>query len=474
MTFFKDPKKVLITLILVLLVLNVFAYILAVNYIRDLASSRLELATQDLRANITARLEMYEDALYGTKGLFTSTDEVTQEEWQNYMKETKLFDRHPGLEIIAYAPVVRPENLGNYENTFKTKVYPDQPTELYVPITYLEAISNEFESTVGYNVYSEAERKTAIDHAINNNSLAITNQIIPYSQRGRPNPEKVVALFIPIYSKGSDLSTVEQRRANVSGVLTTRMKMSDLMNNLNLAVAPGLKFQVFDSSSSGELTESSLLYNSGEDYILKPGFFSNFSKVDQINFSNKTWQIKYTALPDYGLDRLTVVGPYLILLFIILLSGALVLLVRFLLGLYHKSMKLAVATDQDLLLEDAVVDDLGEGIIITDEFGIVKVFNRTAEQILGYKESNIKGHLPFTDLLDEAELLSKTKELAIKTGIDSEPDFGVVVTNSLIEGRERCQWQLVTSTGKKIPTELMIKPIHKSMDLVGYEFVIIK
>lgn len=472
MSFLEHSKKVLITLILALAVFNGVAYVLAINYIRGLTSSRLELATQDLHANITSRLEMYEDALYGTKGLFTSSNEVTTEEWYSYFKETKLFDRHPGLEIIAYAPVVRPENLINYETTFQTKVYPNQPTELYVPITFLAAVSNEFDPTIGYNVYSEAERRVAIDYAIDNNSLAITNQIIPYLQKDKPNPEKVVGLFIPIYAKESDLGTVEQRRANVTGILSTRMKMKDLMNDLNLAVAPGLKFQIFDDSSSGELTESSLLYNSGKDYILKPGFFSNFSKVEQIHFSNKTWQIKYTALPDFALDRLTVVGPYLILLFIVLLSGALVLLVKYLLRVYNRSMRLGMVKDQDSLLENAVVGELGEGVIITDEYGIVQVFNRAAEQLLGYKESNIKGRMSFVDLLDEAELVNKTKELAMKTGIDSEPDFGVVVTNALIEGREQCRWQLVTSTGRKISTELMIKPVYRNIDLVGYEFVI--
>ncbi|HPX60680.1 MAG TPA: PocR ligand-binding domain-containing protein [Deltaproteobacteria bacterium] len=120
----------------------------------------------------------------------------------------------------------------------------------------------------------------------------------------------------------------------------------------------------------------------------------------------------------------------------------------------------------------SVLDAASEvSIIATDRDGIITLFNRGAEKMLGYEAKDVVGIN--TPLIIHAanELSERAQELGRKRHQHVE-GFNALVMNSTVDGSETSEWSYIRRDGSKLTVSLSISAIHDAENsLSGFLFI---
>jgi len=234
---------------------------------------------------ITNRLESYKTIVYGLQGFWAGGEVVTEEEWQAYVTTLKIKERFPG---VTSATFIRREN-NNYIVTF---IYPP-----------------ERKAALGTNLATEERRLRAINQAVDNASVTVTDKI---SLAADQSPGFV--MFAPLYKTGFPTNTIEARRIAVEGLASIAFRSEQVFKDLFNAqdTFPNLDFELF----KGQVLE--------EDHILYDHDYSHYiSKIERkdrletkrtIISDGETFTLLVSSKPSFGLRTLDEKLPNLILI----------------------------------------------------------------------------------------------------------------------------------------------------------------
>lgn len=128
-----------------------------------------------------------------------------------------------------------------------------------------------------------------------------------------------------------------------------------------------------------------------------------------------------------------------------------------------------IAVDQSDILPSKVLDAATEvSIIATDPQGVITVFNRGAELLLGYRAEQVIGkHTPALFHL-ASEVADRGLKLSQKYGVPIE-GFRAFVHNPEGQGREQRQWTYVCADGSHVQVSLIVTVIRSTEGVVtGY------
>ena len=134
---------------------------------------RAEAAAQHL----ASRIARYGDALYGVRGLFAASDEVTHREYRESMDAAAVARRFPGVLAISFAPFVAARDIEAQERRQGRDAersgigYPalELPSAggrgEIAPITYIEPLAGN-ERAFGFDLLSEPARAAAVERTL--------------------------------------------------------------------------------------------------------------------------------------------------------------------------------------------------------------------------------------------------------------------------------------------------------------------
>ncbi len=257
-----------------LLPLSVLAISLAATYgawRTEQKASRQELLLNfDLRVRETVdrvqhTLWAYEQVLYGTRGLFTSSQHVSQEEFGAYFRELTINQRYPGIQDIGFAPLVPHGQRSRHIAEMRRQgcpdytVRPDGEREWYAPIVYLESFKAPISCAMGFDMRAEAEQRAAMERARDSDAASITTRI-RLVENGSPEDPAGFVLYLPLYQPGQPHDSLETRRAHITGWVYARILARDLMANLVGHLRTDLDIAVHDG---GIASADNLIYASG-------------------------------------------------------------------------------------------------------------------------------------------------------------------------------------------------------------------
>ena len=113
---------------------------------------------------------------------------------------------------------------------------------------------------------------------------------------------------------------------------------------------------------------------------------------------------------------------------------------------------------------NSVLDAATEvAIIATDRRGVVTLFNRGAERMLGYGADEMVGKLTPLAFHLEEEIVSRSNELSAQLG-QPVTGFEVFVKNARHDGAESREWTYVRKDGGRILVKLTVTPIAGESD----------
>src|SRR5690606_10804313 len=122
----------------------------------------------------------------------------------------------------------------------------------------------------------------------------------------------------------------------------------------------------------------------------------------------------------------------------------------------------------NVLLNNVMQSASEVSIIATDTAGVVRVFNRGAERLLGYTAAEILGHETPAIIHLREEVLARGAELSREYGQPIE-GFRVFVHKPELEGSETREWTYVRKDGGRFPVTLVVTAMRDARgQLLGY------
>ena len=346
------------------------------------ARTRFEFRVREIGQQLSGRMSDYEQVLRGAVGLLAASREVTAAEWRSYVTSLQLDSTHPGIQSIAFARLV----------------------DGRLPVRYVEPLARGNAQVLGFDLLSDAERRVAIERARDTGEPVLTGRLTLRSEAsGQPQPAFI--LFLPVY-RGSELGSLEQRRARFTAVVYGAFRASDLFRG-TIGQPAGLHLRLYDAS----LPSTEPLY---EDE--RPASRSRYAKAETIVVRGRTWRLEARSRPELealiNADR-----ARLVLSAGIALSVLFTALVWSLLSTRERAGELArgiVAAAEERDRFRSAVDRHWDTMLMVDAGRMRIVYaNEGACRNLGYVREELVGQpaaLVFADR-DEAALVEEYRRL---------------------------------------------------------------
>ena len=120
------------------------------------------------------------------------------------------------------------------------------------------------------------------------------------------------------------------------------------------------------------------------------------------------------------------------------------------------------------LLEDVLQATSAVGIIATDNHGLITLFNKGAENLLGYSSEEIIGKFTPALFHVEEEMMVRAHELTIELGHPI-AGFRIFVEKPELYGAEQREWTYVRKDGQLLYVSLAVTAIHDvEENIIGY------
>jgi PAS domain S-box-containing protein len=364
-----------ITLIITLFV-TIIAWYYTKNNIDAEAKGRFNFRVNETKFAITQRMLAYEQILRGGLGLFYSSNEVTREDWKNYINSLKIDENYPGILGIGFSEIVDKKRKDVHTKQVRSegfpyyRIWPEGERDIYTSVVFLEPFNERNQRVLGYDMFSEIIRRHAMETSRDSGIAALSGKVT-LVQETKEDIQAGFLLYMPLYDPEMETTTVENRRKAIKGFVYSPFRMNDLMNGILGRQLKNIKLEIFDDSS---ITNESLTFSSLEnDSLLSAIEKHYFVELINININGRPWTLRFSSLPEFErtIDR---GKPLIVLISGILISSLFFIVARNLSNIFIINNKL------EQLLESTI-----EGIYGVDRLSRCTFINKSAVKMLGYE-----------------------------------------------------------------------------------------
>lgn len=290
------PPVILVLSLLVTLLLVRDAQRISEKYLQEEFAFRV----RELSDQIERRMQLYRQVLRGTLGLFVVAGKVSREEFRKYVETQELQKNYPGIEGVGFAQVVpasekeahvqevRREGFPGYD------IKPPGERDIYSSIVYLEPFAGRNLHAFGFDMYSEARRRAAMQQARDTNTAVITRKT-RLVQEVEADVQAGFLMYLPLYRKGAPHETVVQRRENLVGWIYAPFRMKDMMRGLESLRTNELDVEIYDGDKP---VPEALMYDSN-GILSGASHASRFRQTARLNISGHQWLIVTSSLLPY-------------------------------------------------------------------------------------------------------------------------------------------------------------------------------
>jgi len=265
-----------------------------------------------LQTNFSSHIEV----LYSVESLYYSSSEVTRQEFQTFVG--RYLSRHPGIQALEWIPRVPANERASFEEAANLDGYPEfQITERqtqgkmipvakrneYFPVYYVEPYEGN-EIALGFDLASNPTRLEGLNQARDTGEATATARITLVQETSQ---QYGILIYVPIYSNGTNPSTIEERQQNLQGFALGVFRIGDVVNtSMDTGLYKNLEVELYDETAPvGE----QLLYASQpnaehNEYLLSDSQREkeNPNQVEQIasfDLAGRQWSLRITPTSDY-------------------------------------------------------------------------------------------------------------------------------------------------------------------------------
>jgi PAS domain S-box-containing protein len=316
---------------------------------QQIRSTVFDYRVERIKNAILNRMFVYQQVLEGGVGLFAASVSVERDEWHDYVQNLHLEKNYSGIQGVGFSKRILPQDLANHQAEIRAEggwfanysLRPAGEREEYTSIIYLEPMDKRNQQAIGYDMFSEPTRHTAMVRARDTGEAALSGKV-KLVQEIDEDVQAGCLLYIPVYQNGQPHDTVAEKRATLVGYVYSPFRMNNLMRGIfgedhDLQI----DFHIYDADNINNLTPDKLIYDEAKTHHTKNDPFNDspqFTRIDTLVIAGHPWTIQFATLPDFEVATQTYIAH------IVLFGG---LLVSFLLFGITRSLE----TAQSLIVE---------------------------------------------------------------------------------------------------------------------------
>lgn len=286
------------------LVATALAWSTSDHAVKTRAGERFLFQAEDVRKAVERRMGEYAMALRGGIGLFNVDNDVSREDWRRFTESLDLQEHFPGIQGLGYAQMVPQEKLKAHQAKVRAEGFPDyhiSPTgtrEMYGVIAYLEPFDWRNQRAFGFDMYSEATRREAMNTARDTGKPAVTGRVTLVQETDK-DIQYGFLMYYPLYRRGAPVATLEQRRQALLGFVYSAFRMGDLMYGILGANQGSIDFEIYDGA---EAAADKLLYNNmpyAAPLYATPDHKPAFDDLYVLDVGGHHWSLYLYSRPSY-------------------------------------------------------------------------------------------------------------------------------------------------------------------------------
>ena len=407
-----------------LLSLSIFLLVLdwEESELKNLFSINAQARLSTLKTDIIRHQEI----VNSVASLFSSSSDISRKEFQDFVKNA--LSSQSGIQALSWIPLIKSADLNSYKALAQQTGFTDfeitqlnvnnqmtrtQIKDEYLPVYYIEPyIGNE--KAMGFDLSSHPGRLAAINKARDTGEAVITERIkLVQEQEQRFG----YLLFKAVYKRGTPISTVEQRRENFIGLSSGVFNFAELLDYTNKSQPPsGMDILILDQSAEADKqflhfhssrTRKPLLNtNPQAPETLKSGIHWQTT----INILERDWSFLFSPAPAF-IKKHKEWQAWLILF------AGLVISILLSLYIFTKNQHILRFAKTNARLEkeftehqsqrkftDTVLNAASDVVVVLDMYGRIVRFNRTAEELTGYKSNELLGQFIWKWLIPDDQI----------------------------------------------------------------------
>ncbi|RLL51714.1 PAS domain S-box protein [Mariprofundus sp. EBB-1] len=254
----------------------------------------------EVKTKIAERMTSYGQILKGGRSLFLGSQNVTRQEWHEYVSNLELNKDYPGIQGVGYSITIHPASIAAHEKEINSEgfdnyhIWPEGKRDLYSGIVYLEPFDWRNQRAFGYDMFSEPVRHEAMARARDSGTLALTGKVL-LVQETREEPQAGSLLYVALYQKDNSLETVQQRRQALIGWIYSPYRMNDLIEGMLGRHINDFRLRIYDQSVTNS---EDLLYDSfpAQEEADTPLIQRDL----HLQAWGRTWRLNFEAMPSYA------------------------------------------------------------------------------------------------------------------------------------------------------------------------------
>jgi two-component sensor histidine kinase/CHASE1-domain containing sensor protein len=275
-------------------------------------AERFQSAVLRAHDDIADRLQAYISVLRATAGFLAARDgAVDRGEFHAYAERLQLARVYPGIQGIGYS-VVLPEVSGPRTDEILTRldasdvrVHPAAPDDEVHAIVHLEPLDRRNRAALGYNMFSEATRRSAMSRARDRARSAMSGKVELVQEIERQKQAGFL-IYYPVYRGAEPPATVAERRAALLGFAYSPFRADDLLRGIfGRETQPRVHIAVYDQAIAPE----NLLHKSFASDPAEMADRARLTANRSLEVAGRTWQVVYYSGPGFELDRARGLAP---------------------------------------------------------------------------------------------------------------------------------------------------------------------
>ncbi|WAJ28663.1 CHASE domain-containing sensor histidine kinase [Antarcticirhabdus aurantiaca] len=280
------------------------------------------------------RLETYVALLRATAGFFAGNPQASNRAaFRAYVGRLNVGEYYSGVQGIGFVEAIAPGEVGAVEARLRADgadgfaLRPPGPRDAYSAITLIEPMDRRNQAALGFDMYSEATRRTAMARARDEGAAALSGRV-QLVQEIDPDKQPGFLIFVPVYRGGGVPEAVEERRAALVGWAYAPFRATDLFTRDFFADivmdASEIRVGVYDGAA---VDPASLLFDTAA-VGLSPAAEDASDLVGSrtTTIAGHPWTFRFETEPGFALGSNRGLVPYLgglgLLATLVLTAGA--------------------------------------------------------------------------------------------------------------------------------------------------------
>jgi PAS domain S-box-containing protein len=383
-------------ILVVSLILTAFGWHLSNRYIDERARDRFVFRTDEMTTAIEQRMLEHEQVLRGGVGLIKASDEVSRDEWRNYFVNAEFQEHYPGIQGIGYSRLLKPEEKPALLEEVRADGFPDfdiRPSgerETFSAIVYLEPFDWRNQRAFGYDMYSEATRRAAMDAAISTGQPTISG-VVTLVQETDDDVQRGFLLYLPVFEKDKPTTSAQQRAQAAVGFVYAPFRAGDFMAGIGDSSLSGINLDVYDGA---EIDDEKLIHSSAQFSGNETPTNANFIRTTTLQLRGRDWTLHFESRPEFigvfesAVSLAVACGGLLVDVLLFLIIGSI--------GRQQRSAQKIAARMKDKFRKaqrqfQAVCDTANDPIVLTDESKKIVYANPVTKTVFGYDFDELKG-----------------------------------------------------------------------------------